>query len=75
MDASYPGLMGTGLKEYSFEGDNLRFLRAQPSPSDIPIFTVAREPTAFMRAAVNRAHRSEGVACHEAVLRDQENQE
>ena len=35
------GLTGTGLKEYSLEGDGLRFLRSQPSPSDIPMFIVA----------------------------------
>ena len=35
------GLDRTRLMEYVFEGDSLRFLRAQPSPSDIPMFTVA----------------------------------
>lgn len=35
------GLDRTRLMEYALEGDSLRFLRTQPSPSDIPMFTVA----------------------------------
>ena len=35
------GLTGAAFKEYSFESDSLRFIRSQPSPSDIPMFIVA----------------------------------
>lgn len=35
------GLQRTRIVMYAFEGDSLRFLRAQPSPLDIPMFAVA----------------------------------
>ena len=35
------GLQRTRLVEYAVEGDSLRFIRGQPGPPDIPMFTVA----------------------------------
>ena len=35
------GLRRTALKEFSLEGDTMRFVRTAPSPSDIPMFTLA----------------------------------
>lgn len=35
------GLQRTRFMEYALDGDSLRLLRAGPSPSDIPMFTVA----------------------------------
>ena len=52
------GLRRTRLVEYAVEGDSLRFIRGQPSPPDIPMFTVASRCGRGWAAYTTRSLRS-----------------